>query len=160
MPRLPAVTTRWAEPVPAGMTARHDLVWSQTILGCVPVLCHSWGHGQQRVVLAQTVVGAKRALTVPNLPSGNSRHPFVQKPTGTLVTAPPHTQDTTACDLPVCQLVIFGMMPLPLLSRLMLGLLTTVAESGYCRTVLSILVPKSSKTRLLHLEWRLCSRFK
>jgi len=65
---FPAVTTRWAEPVPSGMTVRRDLVWSQPILGCVPVHCHSWGHSQQRVMLAQTVVGAIRTLTVRVLP--------------------------------------------------------------------------------------------
>ncbi len=111
---LPAVTTRWAEPMPAGGTACHDLVWSQPILGCVPVGCHSWGHGQQRVVLAQTVVGAIRALIVHILPVIDSGRPFVQKPTWTLITAPPHAQVTAGSDLLVSQVLILGMMPLPL----------------------------------------------
>ncbi len=111
---LPAVTTRWAEPVPACVTVCHNLVCSQPILGCVPVGYHSWGHGQQSVVLTQTVVSAKRALTVPILPVADSGQPFVQKPTRTLVTTPPHTQTAAGCDVPVSQELTFGMMPLPL----------------------------------------------
>jgi hypothetical protein len=110
---LPTVTTRWAEPMPAGMTACHDLVCSQPILGCVPVGCHSWGHGQQRVVLAQTVVGAIRALIVHILPITDGGQPFVWEPTRTLVTTPPHAQVTAGRDPPVSQMLIFGAMPLP-----------------------------------------------
>ena len=67
---MPAVMTLWAEPMPAGMTACHDLVysWRHPILGCVPVCCDSWGHGQERVVLAHTIVIAMRALIVHILP--------------------------------------------------------------------------------------------
>ena len=43
--------------MPAGVTACDDLVCSQLILGCVH--CHSWGYGQQRVVVAQTLVSAE-----------------------------------------------------------------------------------------------------
>jgi len=111
---LPAVSTQWAEPVPAGGTARHDLVWSHHILGCVPVGCHSWGHSQQRVVLAQTVVGAVRALAVHTLPGTDSGGPFMWKATWTLITTPPHTQSAAGCDLPAPQVLVFGMMPLPL----------------------------------------------
>ena len=121
---LPAVTTCWAEPVPAGMTACRDLVWSQPILSCVPVRCHSWGLGQQRVVFTQTVVSAERASAVNILPVADRGRPFVRKPTRTLVTTPPHTQTAAGCDLPVSQELIFGMMPLLCssgLSRLMSG---------------------------------------
>jgi len=111
---LPAVTALWAEPMPSGMTACHDLVWSHPILGCVPVGCHSWGHRQQRVVLAQTVVGAIRALSIHILPVIDSGHPVMRMPTGTLVTTPPHTQVAASRDLIVSQILIFVMMPLPL----------------------------------------------
>ena len=100
--------------MPACRTACHDLVWSHTILGCVPVGCHSWGHGQQRVVSAQTVVSAERALSVNILSVADSGQPFVCKPTRTLVTSPPHMQTAAGCDLPASQELIFGMMPLPL----------------------------------------------
>jgi len=100
--------------MPAGGTACHDLVRSHLILGCVPVRCHSWGHSQERVVLAQTVVGAIRAPIVHILPVIDSGQPFMRQPTWTLVTAPPHTQITAGCDLPVSQMLVFGMMPLPL----------------------------------------------
>ncbi len=106
---LPAVTTLWAEPMPASMTARHDLVWSQPILGCVPVGCHSWGHCQHRVVLAQTVVGAVRALTIHALPFIDAGHPFMWQPTWALVTAPPHAHVVASCYLPVSQMLIFSM---------------------------------------------------
>ncbi len=98
----------------AGGTASRDLAWSPPILGCVPVGCHSLGHSQQGVVLAQMVVGAKGALGVDILPVADSGQPFVRKPTRTLVTTPPHTQTAAGCDLPVSQELIFGMMPLPL----------------------------------------------
>ena len=110
---LPAVTTLWTEPVPAGMTACHDLVWSQHILGCVPAGCHSRGYSQ-RVMLTQTAVSAKRALGVRVLPGTDSGSPFMWKATRTLVTTPPHTQTAAGCDLSVSQELIFGMMPLPL----------------------------------------------
>ena len=48
---LPDVTARWAEPMRAYGTVCRDLTWSQRILGCVPINCHSWGHSQQRIVL-------------------------------------------------------------------------------------------------------------
>ena len=65
-------------------------------------------------MLAQTVVGAIRALTVHILPVGDRGQPFVLQPTWALVTAPPHTQTAAGCDLPASQDLIFGMMPLPL----------------------------------------------
>ncbi len=111
---LPAVTTQRAEPMPAGVTACSDLVCSQPILGCVPVLCHSWGHSHQRVVLAQTVVAAIGALIVHILPVIDGGHPLVWNPTWALVTPPPHTQTAANCYLPVSQMLLFGMMPLPL----------------------------------------------
>ena len=58
--------------MPAGITACHDLVWSQPIFGCVPVGCNSWGHSQERVVLAQTVVAAIQTLSVHILPLINA----------------------------------------------------------------------------------------
>ena len=100
--------------MPLGGTACNDLVWSESILGCVPVRCHSWGHVQQRIVLAQTVVGAIRSLIVHILPLIDGGQPFVRQPTWALVTAPPHTQITASSDLPVSQMLISGMMPLPL----------------------------------------------
>jgi len=48
------------------------------------------------------------------LPGIHSGHPLMHKSTGTLVTRPPHTQATAALYLLVCQMQIFGMMPLPL----------------------------------------------
>ncbi len=131
---LPAVTTCWAEPVPAGMTACRDLVWSQPILSCVPVRCHSWGLGQQRVVFTQTVVSAERASAVNILPVADRGRPFVRKPTRTLVATPPHTQTTAGCDLPASQELVFGMMPLPL------QLWPEQADVWAC-SALSILVP-------------------
>ena len=65
-------------------------------------------------MLAQTIVGAVRALVVHIVPVVDSAHPFMRKPTGTLVTCPPDTQVTAGCDLPVSQVLVFGMMPLPL----------------------------------------------
>ena len=62
--------------------------------------------------MAQTVVGAVRALTVHILPFLNAGHPFVWQPTWALVTDPPHTHVVAGCDLLVCQVLIFGMMPL------------------------------------------------
>ncbi len=109
---LPAVTALWAKPMPAGGTACNDLVCSQPILGCVPVGCHSWGHSQQRVVLAQTVVGAIRALTVHILPFIDAAHPFVWQPTRALVTDPPNAHVVVGCDLLVSKMLIFVMMPL------------------------------------------------
>jgi len=100
--------------MPAGMTACLDLVWSQPIIGCVPVGCHSWCHRQQGVVLAQTSVSAERTLAVHILPFIDSGRPFVRQPTWALVTNPPHAQITAAGDLPVSQMLVFGMMPLPL----------------------------------------------
>ncbi len=64
-------------------------------------------------MLAQIVVGAKRALTIHILPVIDGGQPFVRQPTRTLVTPPPHTQITAGCDLPVSQMLVFGMMPLP-----------------------------------------------
>ncbi len=90
----------------------HDLVRDQPILGCVPVCRHSWGHSQQRVVLAQTVVGAIRALTVHILPFIDAAHPFVWQPTWALVTNPPHAHVVVGCDLLGPQMLIFVMMPL------------------------------------------------
>ncbi len=100
--------------MPAGGTACSDLVWSEPILDCIPVCCHSWGYSQERVVMAQLVVGAKRALIVHILPVFDSGQPFVQKATWTLVRAPPHTKTTAGCHLLVSQMLLFGMMPLPL----------------------------------------------
>jgi len=100
--------------MPAGGTACNDLVCSQPILGCVPVGCHSWGHSHERVVYAQTVVGAIRALSVHTLPVFDSGQPLMQAPAWTLVTSPPHVQTTAGCDLPVSQVLILGRMPLPL----------------------------------------------
>jgi len=100
--------------MPSGSTACHDLVWSYPILGCVPVGCHSWGHGQQRVVLAQIVVCAERALTVHILPLVDGGQPLMGKPTGTLVTSPPDMQTTVGADLPVSKVLILGVMPLHL----------------------------------------------
>ncbi len=100
--------------MPASTTVCYGLVWSQLILGCVPVGCHSWGHSQQGIVLAETIVGAKRALAVHILPVANSGQPFMRKPMRTLITCPPHTQTAAGCDLPVSQVLIFSMMPLPL----------------------------------------------
>jgi len=65
-------------------------------------------------VLAQTVVGAVRALTVHILPFINAAQPFVRQPTWALVTTPPHAHVTPGCDPLVSQMLIFGMMPLPL----------------------------------------------
>jgi len=65
-------------------------------------------------VLAQTVVGAVRALTVHILPFIDAGQPFMRQPTWALVTAPPHAQITADCDLPVSQMLIFGTMPLRL----------------------------------------------
>ncbi len=98
--------------MPSGMTACHDLVCSQTIFGCILVGCHKWGHSQQRVVLAQSVVGAKRALSVHILPFLNAGHPFVWQPTRALITDPPNAHGVAGCDLLVCQMLIFGVMPL------------------------------------------------
>ncbi len=123
---LPAVTALWAEPMPSSMTACHELVWSQPILGCLPVGCHSWGHSQQRVVLAQTVVGAVRALTVHILPDIDAGHPFMWQPTWALVTNPPYAHAVAGCDLPVSQMLIFGMMPL------LLQLWPQEADAGAC----------------------------
>ncbi len=67
-----------------------------------------------QVMLAQTLVGAKRTLMVRMLPVTYSGHPFMLKSTGTLVTPPPHTQTPASLYLLVCQMLIFGMMPLPL----------------------------------------------
>ena len=64
--------------------------------------------------MAQTGVGAVRALTVHFLPLIDGGQPLMQKPTGTLVTTPPDTQIAAGCDVPVSQVVILGMMPLPL----------------------------------------------
>ena len=100
--------------MPAGMTACHDLVWGHPILGCIPVCRNSWGYIQERVVMAQTVVAAKRAPTVHILPVIDSGQPVMRQPTWALVTAPPHTQITAGSDLPVSQMLVFGMMPLPL----------------------------------------------
>jgi len=75
---LPFVVTPWAEPVPVSVTASHDLIWRQPILGSVPVCCHSLGHGQQRVMLTQTLVSAKGALVVHTLPAVDSGQPFVR----------------------------------------------------------------------------------
>ncbi len=111
---LPAMMTLGAEPMLAGMTVCHDLGWGQPILGCVPAGCHSWGHGQQLVVLAQTVVGAIRALSIHILPVIDSGHSLMPKPVGTLVTTPPHAQVVACPDLLVSQMLILGMMPLPL----------------------------------------------
>ena len=123
---LPAVTTLWAEPMPASMTVCHDLVRSQPILGCVPVGRHIWGHSQQGIVLAQTVVGAERALIVHIMPITDFGHPLVRKPTRTLVTSPPDTQTTTGCDPLVSQMLIFVMMPL------LLQLWPEQADVGAC----------------------------
>ncbi len=38
----------------------------------------------------------------------------MRQPTRTLITTPPHTQTAAGCDLPVSQVLILGMMPLPL----------------------------------------------
>ena len=100
--------------MPACGTVCPDLVWSQPILSCVPVRCHSWGLGQQRVVFTQTVVSAERASAANILPVADRGQPFVWKRTRTMVTTPPHTQTAAGCDLPVSQELIFGMMPLPL----------------------------------------------
>ena len=100
--------------MPAGMTARNDLVWGHPILGCVPVHCYSWGHSQQRVMLAQTVVGAIRALSVHILPTTDGSQPFMRQLTRTLVTCPPDTQVTADCDPLVSEVLVFVMMPLPL----------------------------------------------
>ena len=78
----------------AGMTVGLDLVSGQPILGCVPEGCNSWGDNQQRVVLAQTLVGATRTLMVHMLPVIHSGHPLMLNFTGTLVTPPPHMQTT------------------------------------------------------------------
>ena len=114
---LPAVTTLWAEPVPAGGTACDDLVCSQPVLGCIPVRRNSWGYSQERVVLAESVVGTKRALTVHAVPIIDGGCPLMRKPTGTLVTYPPHTQTTAGCDPLVSQVLVFDMVPLPLQLR-------------------------------------------
>jgi len=100
--------------MPAGGAACNDLVCSQPILDCIPACCNSRGYSQERVVLAQTFVGAKRALIVPILPLIDAGRPLVQQPTGTLVTRPPRAQITAGCDLPVSQVLILGRMPLPL----------------------------------------------
>ena len=65
-------------------------------------------------MLAQIVVGAKRALTVHIVPVIDGGHPLVQMPTRTLVTSPPHTQTTAGCDPLVSQMLIFSMVPLHL----------------------------------------------
>ena len=65
-------------------------------------------------MLAQTVVGAVRASTVHILPVIDSGQPFVRQPTWALVTTPPYAQVTAGCDSPVSQMLVFGMMPLPL----------------------------------------------
>ena len=62
--------------------------------------------------MAQTVVGAIRALSVHILPFLNAGHPFVWQPTWALVTDPPHAHVVAGCDLLVGQMLIFGMMPL------------------------------------------------
>ncbi len=64
--------------------------------------------------MAQMVISAKRALAVHILPIFDFGQPLVRKPGGTLVSSPPHTQTTAGCDPPVPQMLIFGMMPLPL----------------------------------------------
>jgi hypothetical protein len=48
------------------------------------------------------------------LPGIHIGHPLMHKSTGTLVTPPPHMQTTATLYLLVCQMLIFGMMPLPL----------------------------------------------
>ena len=65
-------------------------------------------------MLAQTVVSAIVALTVHILPGIDNGQLFVRQPTWALVTAPPHTQSAAGCDLPISQVLIFGVMPLPL----------------------------------------------
>ena len=64
--------------------------------------------------MAEIVVGAKRALTVHVLPFVDAGCPLMRKPTWALVTTPPHTHITASSDPPVAQMLIFGMMPLPL----------------------------------------------
>ena len=64
--------------------------------------------------MAQTVVGAIRALSIHILPVIDSGHPVMPKPTGTLVTTPPHAQVAASRDLLVSQMLIVGMKPLPL----------------------------------------------
>ena len=100
--------------MPADGTACNDLLCSQPIFGCVPVCRNSWGYSQERVVLAQTSVGAKRALMVHILPVTDIGQSLMREPTWTLVTTPPHAQVTASCDPPVSQIPIFGMVPLPL----------------------------------------------
>ena len=64
--------------------------------------------------MTQACVGAKRALTVHIMPIVDGGHPLVRKPTQTLVTSPPHTLATAGRDPLVSQMLIFGMVPLPL----------------------------------------------
>ncbi len=96
-------------------------------------------------MLAQTVVGALRALTLHILPDIDGGWPLVRKPTGTLITTPPDTQIAAGCNLPVSQVLIFGTIPLPLQlwpqQAECPGLLKTVSAFGRSNTVLSILVP-------------------
>ena len=64
--------------------------------------------------MAQTVVGAIGTLTVHILPGIDGGQPLMWEPTRTLVTCPPHAQVTAGFDLPVSQMLIFGVVPLPL----------------------------------------------
>ncbi len=66
-------------------------------------------------MLTKTVVSAEGALAVPILPVADSGQPLMRTPTRTLVASPPHMQTAAGCDVPVSQeLVVFGLMPLPL----------------------------------------------
>ena len=62
--------------------------------------------------MAKTLVDAKRTLVVHALSTVDSGQPLMRQSTGTLVTSPPDKQVIARFNLYVCQVLVFGMMPL------------------------------------------------